>query len=324
MRKKLTLGVSLLLVCCETGQPYLDAVYEPITVDGATFVPGALPGTIPVDGSATGDDTSDGGVPQGLEVTYLQSPNAVAIPGAEGKSISGRATAQAVAIAMRFPDIGTGYWVTPTGPPDPMFPGEAAWDVDVDFNPNIPTGFHELRFVALDQYGNAGAQSQLEICAASRIPDNYNSCDPNDPPPDAVFTLMWDADLDLDLQVTTPDGRVVDPKHPATEVVDSGKPGPDVGVIDRDSLANCVPDGLRQEDLIFQQRPTGSYEIAVNMFNACNKPGATFTVIVNEATGTVPNRHFVQTFRRSGDLASFNANGGLEPGLFVVTYPFSG
>jgi hypothetical protein len=323
MRRRSALCLVCLLACSESGEQLYDTAAEPITVDGAQFVPGALPGTPPVDGGTT-DNGVDGGPPQGLQVTYLQSPNPLAIPGAEGKSFTGRATQAAVAVGLRFPDIGTGYWVTPLGAPDPQFPGELTWSVDVNVNPNIPTGFHDLRFVALDGNGNASPQADIDICAASRIPDNYNSCDPNLPPPDAVFTLMWDADVDLDLQVTTPDGRVVDPKHPATEVGDGGKLPPDVGIIDRDSLASCVPDGLRQEDLVFQVRPTGTYQIAVNLFSACNKPGTTFTVIVNEATGTVPNRHLVQTFRRGGEMQGFEANGGGSPGLFFVTYPFGG
>jgi hypothetical protein len=323
IRALLVVPLLAIVSCSEDGVPYLDGLGEPVTVAGGTFVPGPLPGTPPVDGGVVVDAGADAG-PADLSISQLISANELAIPGAAGKSFSGLASADAVAIGVRFPDLGTGYWVVPTGSPDPMYPGQAAWSLNASFLPTDPTGFHDLRFVAIDQFGNAGMASDTPICVASRIPDNYNSCDPTIAPPDAVITVEWDTDLDLDLQVTTPDGRVVDPKHPATMDLDGGKPGPDVGVIDRDSLANCVPDGLRQEDLVFQQRPTGSFQIAVNIFSACDKAGANFTVIVNEATGTVPNRHLVETFRRSGDLASFNANGGLAPGLFVVTYPFGG
>jgi hypothetical protein len=322
MRRTIALPLLLVLACSESGVPYLDGIAEPMTVAGGTFVAGPLPGTPPLDAGAS--DAGADAEPPDLSISQLTDSNGLVVPGAAGKSFSGLATSDAVAIAVRLTDIGTGYWVTPTGAPDPMFVDQAAWNLTASFLPEYPGGYHTMRFVALDKNGNAGAGSDLTLCVASRIPDNYNSCDPNDAPPDAVMTLMWDTDLDLDLQVTTPDGRVVDPKHPATEVSDGGKLPADAGEIDRDSLANCVPDGLREEDLVFQQRPSGTFQIAVNMFSACNKPGATFTVIVNEASGTVPNRHFVETFRRSGDLASFNANGGLEPGLFVVSYPFGG
>jgi hypothetical protein len=324
MRNRAPLGLVCLLACGNSGTPFYAAIGEPITVNGAQFVPGSLPGTPPVDGGSVMDNGFDAGSNEPLEVTYLESPNPLAIPGAAGKSFSGRVTQSAVAVGMRFPDLGTGYWVTPLGAPDPEFPGELTWSVSMSFNSNIPTGFHDLRFTALDGNGNASPQADIEICAASRIPDNHNSCYPNIAPPSAVFTLMWDADVDLDLQVTTPDGRVVDPKHPATVDPDGGAVPANAGVIDRDSLANCVPDGLRQEDLVFQQPPSGTYQIAVNLFSACNKAGTTFTVIVNQAAGTVPNSHLQQTFRRGGEMQGFEANGGLSPGLFFVSYPFGG
>jgi hypothetical protein len=234
---------------------------------------------------------------------------------------------------MRFTDMGTGYWVVPMGNPDPLFPGELSFSAVTDFNPNIPAGKHPLRVVAMDGSGHAGAQSEQIFCIASRLPnvpgatflDDVTACYPTQNPAEAVFSLTWDADVDLDLHVVTPDGRDVNPKHPLVNPVDAGvQPPSNDARIDRDSLARCVPDGLRQEDLAFPKRPASgdTFEIHANLFNACGKPSVNFTLTVYEPEGTPgQDRHLVQTFTRSGRLTSLDADGD-APGLFVVDYPF--
>jgi hypothetical protein len=291
-------------------------VTEPIVVHDAQLISGSLPGPAPL-----GDDAG-GAPPMQPALTNVQSTNALVLPGQAGKQFQGRAVDSAFSIGMRLADIGTGYWVVPIGPPDPQYSGELSWQASIDFNANIPPGKHPLRFVAIDGNGNAGQESELVICAESRVPDNLSSCDPTIAPPDAVISLVWDQDVDLDLQVIGPDGTLVTPKHPATMTDDAGAPAPGAGVIDRDSLASCVPDGRRQEDLVWQKRPSGAWDIYANLFSACGKPATRFTVIVYESDGDVPNRTLTERYRRSGVLTDISANGDSQIGLFVVEYPF--
>jgi hypothetical protein len=309
---------TLVFFACDEGTPLNVGAYEPIHVRGAQFMTGALPGAPPVDASAEA-----GPVPAGtLAVTDVKAVNAVATPGQAGKKFTGRTTDNAVAVGIRIADVGSGYWVMPVAEADPQFPGELTWEASIDFNLTLAAGNHDLLVVALDASGAASTEVAFQLCIASRIPDNLNACLSTLAPPEAVISLQWSSDVDLDLQVTTPDGTVVEPKSPTTVLVDAGRPGPDVGVIDRDSLYACVPDGLRQEDLVFQHRPTGTFTVAANMFDACKKSGTTFVVVVYEADGAPPNRHLVETYRQNGHLTSLDANGGAAPGLWVFDYPF--
>jgi hypothetical protein len=221
----------------------------------------------------------------------------------------------------------------PLGNPDPQFPGELTWGALVDFNHAITPGIQPLRVVAVNANGVAGAQSDQNLCIASRLPadpgsgvaDDINACNAKVNPPEAVFSLVWDADVDLDLHVITPAGLDVSPKHALVDPVDAGAtPSKEDARIDRDSIAHCAPDGWRQEDLVFPVRPpSGSvFEIHANLFSACGKPSVTFTLSVYEPVGT-PNkdRHLVQSLQRSGRLTAFDADGD-SSGLFITSYPF--
>ncbi|MDB5214841.1 MAG: hypothetical protein JWO86_2768 [Myxococcaceae bacterium] len=303
-----------MLAGCD-GQPAPLALDEPVRVKSAQFIDGALPGSPP--------GTSG---PSDLRVTSITSTSRVALPGQAGKKIDGRASARASAIGIRFADLGSGYWVFPLGAPDPQFPGELSWEAELDFalaTSDAP-GFHPLRVVAIDAAGVAGEQGELSVCFASRTPDNLSACDPKTPPPDAVITLRWDADLDLDLRVALPSGRTVDPKHPLTDPgVDGGASSPDVGVFSRDSLASCIADGRRQEDLVWQKRPKGTVDLYVQLFDPCAHQSASFTIIVYEAEGQVPNRRLVERFRENGRvLTALSGNESAESPTFVASYDF--
>jgi hypothetical protein len=319
------LGGLAIVAACD-GQQNSYVFNEPIQVRNAQFFPGDLPGSPPVD--------PDGGTPvPGPTVTAITTPSTIVYSGEAGNGLGGRASSDAWSVALRFTDMGTGYWVVPMGNPDPLFPGELSFSAVTDFNANIPAGKHPLRVVAMDGSGHAGAQSEQKFCIASRLPavpgattvNDVTACYPSQNPAEAVFSLTWDADVDLDLHVVTPEGRDVSPKHPLVDPVDAGAQPPNSDArIDRDSLSRCVPDGLRQEDLVFPKRPAAgdTFEIHANLFNACGKPSVDFTLTVYEPEGTAgKDRHLVQTFTRSGRLTSLDADGD-APGLFVVDYPF--
>lgn len=306
--------VAFAIAACDSKAAPL-ALDEPVRVKSAQFIDGALPGTPP---GVAG--------PADLRVTSITSTSRVALPGQAGKKIDGRASGRASAIGIRFADLGSGYWVFPLGAPDPQFPGELSWEAELDFalGASDAPGFHPLRVVAIDAAGAAGEQGELSVCLASRVPDNLSACDPKTAPPDAVISLLWDADLDLDLRVALPDGRTVDPKHPLTNPdVDGGASSPDVGVFSRDSLASCVKDGRRQEDLVWQKRPKGTVDLYVQLFDPCGHQSSTFTIVVYEAEGQVPDRHLVEHFRQNGRVyTALSGNESAEPPTFVASYDF--
>lgn len=303
-----------LAAACDDGIPANTGLTEPLQVAGAQFISGPLPGTPPVDGGlplVTGDAGADGGaVPvklPPLTVTDLGFLSPLVINGST-KSVSGRATNDTAAIGVQIQGMGTGYWVLPIADPDPDFPGQDDFGFSVSFNQDDPAGRRQLLAVAIDSNGKAGTQFATPMCLEQRIPDNDHECSKANPVPRAVFTLLWDADWDLDLHVILPDGTDVNPKAPVTQPTDAGQPAFGVGKIDRDSLRSCVPDGWRQEDLVFPEEPAkGTYQVYADPFSSCGLEAVRFTAIVSEPG---PDGNLHQTFSRSGEFWQLQQSGG--------------
>jgi hypothetical protein len=293
-------------IACD-GQPALSGAGEPIQVVNGQFIAGDLPA-----GAA------------GPAITATQFNNQLVIPGVAGKSISGRASDTASAVGVRFADLGSGYWVVPVAEPDSMFPGEVAFRFSANFDANDAPGFHSLRFVAIDASGRAGAPSSAPVCIANRIPDNLHSCEPNIAPPNAVISLQWDTNFDVDLHVLTPSGADISPKSPLGAPLEAGvAPAPNAPRIDRDSLGGCVPDGLRQEDLVFQDPPPpGSYQIRADPFAACGQSAVRFKLTLYQVAGKCPNCALQAMSTQAGELLASQVTAGASAGLFVAQYSF--
>ena len=307
--------VTLALLGC--GSPAPSGLSEPLRVAGAAFHAGDLPGA-PVPAS------DDGGTPSGPQITDEQNADGVVRWSQAGKSLSGHATADAFSVGIRFSGIGSGYWVLPVGAVDPSQNGQRVWSLSVDFGSGIPTGNQTILLAAFDAAGNAGVQSALEVCVVSNIADNLNACDPKRAPPFAMISLTWDADVDLDLVVAGPDGRLTQWKRPTTGLSDGGVPAT-AGVLDRDSNGACVIDGIRQEDLLWQHEPGPStWTVYADLFSACGKPAVNFRATLWQAVEAANLTFtFVDIKHVDGALTAADANGGSSPGvrLFDVTLP---
>jgi hypothetical protein len=286
---------------------------QPIRLENGQLVPGALPGVF---AEAAAPDAGSG--PRVIDVTIASR---VIEERQAGSVLSGHATTDAQSVAVRFADLGSAYWVVPTSAPDPSDNGLLTWQLTADFGADLPPGFHDLRFAAIDENGESGTQFDLPVCVDTPVPDNLNACAPSRVPPAAVISLSWDSPVDLDLIVQTPGGTTIGGKNAGIPAADGGAPPKGSGQLDRDSNRNCAIDGIQREDIVWQAAPpSGIYQVWADLFSACHQPAVTFTVSLwlpeTQPDGTqrlVEQRPPIAT----GEIVASQANGGAGPGLFV-------
>jgi hypothetical protein len=137
-----------------------------------------------------------------------------------------------------------------------------------------------------------------------------------------VASLEWTNRADLDIHIVSPSGKEIDPKHPNTGVVpkqgipENGIPGS--GHLDHDSNAACVQDGVRRENVVWQDAPEpGVYVVRVDMFNACSEPAANFAFSLYFSGQRI--------LKQAGRLLDIDADGGGPgSGLFVAYFTCTG
>lgn len=288
---------------------------EPVRVRGAQFRSGPLPGLPPEDGAPAITPA----------ITIVELANNVVRIGQVGKQVAGRTSTDAVAVAMAFDGLGTGYWVAPVGPRDPTAGNEFTWAFDTSFGWDVPLGPGALEVVAIDAAGTAGRQRRISLCMRPDLPDNGAACDATQAPPDAVLALSWDTNVDLDLWVLTPEGKRVDPSHPTTighppPITPAELAGDGVGILDRDSNGGCRIDAINRESLVWRTVPLpGTYVVYANLADACGQAAVHFSaVLYRAATFDDGGRGLVEVVRQDGRLVAAAANGGRGPGLFLL------
>ncbi|MGC4094038.1 MAG: hypothetical protein QM756_40245 [Polyangiaceae bacterium] len=324
---RVVLGAALfcasLSSACSHGQDSVVGPSESFRMRGnnVQFHPGKLPGTVPVVGMTAEPSEAP-------SVTAVDLNSLIVTQGGS-KSVSGRASENAVSVGIALEGEGTGYWVVPTRSQDPVT-GELTWGsagtgvsgLVADFDLGVKSGIRLLHLVAFDASGNAGLQFVQKLCVRSGVPDNLNSCEPSLPPPEQVITLSWDTNVDLDLQVLTPDGLLVTPKRGSTLDSDAGTDAGVLGTIDHDSNANCVIDGTRRESLVFStEAPPSGYQMFANLTDACKQPVVRFNLQVYVAEADDDGGKRLQLkFQRGGELLDSQVNPGSSRGLYVGTY----
>lgn len=302
------IALALLALTACTGETAELALGEPIRVRGGTFISGPLP---------------SGASPTTITFVQLES-NEVRL-GQAGKAVAGRASTDAVAVGIAFEDLGTGYWVSPVGPRDPTANNEFTWSLDTSVGWDLPLGPAVLDVVAIDAAGHAGAQYAIPVCVRPDLLDGGSTCSSSAQPPDTVLALEWDQDVDLDLLVATPEGKLVGPSQPTTighapPITTAELSAPGVGILDRDSNADCRIDGINREALVWKTAPApGPYVVYANLASACGTSAAvTFRATVYRNDGG----HLVETQHQEGRLLASAANGGRGPGLFLLQLAF--
>jgi hypothetical protein len=312
MRSAIFLALGLVALClaaCDQTAALLGPT-EPIAVQGGSFLPGSPPRRT-----------------DGVAVTSIESASGIAVTGQRDRALGGRVDEDAYAIAIRLQDLGTGWWIAPIEAVDPAVPGERTFTLRYDLGAAVPPGLRRLELAAVDAAGALGPGFELDLCVTDpRIPDNLNECDPNLKPPAAAVVLHWDRDVDLDLRVRTPEGKIVSWKKPTTASGDAAGVDDDAldaettGRLTWDSGAGCVHDGRNVESVIWPELPgDGPYSIYVRMFDACGQPETPFEAFVyrrrerDDGTFTLE-----QTDARAGALLELTADGGAKPPLFLL------
>ncbi len=334
-RAAVVLSFALLTGGCWSNPSSQNGLDEPLTVQyldprgtnaklSGQFVSGKLPGTAPLTKGEHVPDAGPNGPPQ---ITSKNGFQTIFFEGQAAGSFTGQATANTTGIGIAVDGAGTGYWVVPPELGVDRNTGDLNWAVTVNLGTEIAPGSHVLRFVAIDSQGVAGPQTTLPLCIKSDVPDNLQECSPTRVPPKAVISLTWDTNVDLDLEVVTPDGTLVSPKHPFTTaaLTDGGTVPSWAGTFDRDSDAGCIIDGIRTENLTWNTvAPHGRYLIYANLFSSCGQPAVRFVASVYTQVpnpdGGVP--HLAEKVSQAGELLAVQANGGTALGLYVTTYTF--
>ncbi len=183
-----------------------------------------------------------------------------------------RAEDTAYSIAIRLQGRTNGYWVARVGQAEALNGAQVSASIVFDVAPTVAPGSYRLEVSGVDSERHYGERALAPLQIVPRI----------SPDAPAVITLRWDTATDLDLQVRAPDGTLLSPKRPTTAPVGAPDAGtlPGVGRLEGDSVASCVDDGLRQEDVIFLTPPAGKFSIFVNPFSLCGQVSAGYEVSV--------------------------------------------
>lgn len=191
------------------------------------------------------------------------------------RSATGEAESPTTAIAIGLAgDVG--YWVARAGLPSASAPTFPTFQVSFGLARTLPAGRHAIVLRAIDGEGRFGPKvvRPLEVLPRLR------------PTGRLVISLAWNNEADLDLHVVLPSGLEIFKRNrteyqrppPSAGPVPPGAPT-DGGVLDRDSNAQCVPDGQRAENVVWTEAPPkGHYVVRVDTFSLCGAPNAYWRV----------------------------------------------
>ena len=312
--------LAVLLLAC--GDGFVSGANEAFRIREGVYKTGELP-------------IGDGESPT---ILYAASAGFVISQGQGSVKYSGLASKDAYSIGVALEDVSEGYWVVPAGSPDVTQDSNLLFSATADFTDEVPYGLGTLLFVAFDGDGQPGPAYRSSLCVLPDYADqNFLACDPTVPPQDTILSLSWDTDVDLDLVVVAPNGKVVSPKAPTTvlpnekgEIDGASIDDPSTGIISRDSNGNCDIDGLRLESLVFAGEPApGDYEVYADLFGACGNASVRFELALFEAVegpkdpkSGDPTWTTERTDLAQGLLLSTQADGGASLGAHVTTVTF--
>jgi hypothetical protein len=283
------------VACGSASEPAPSGADEPLRV---RFVP-------PRATAAQAGQFFPGPLPTGANgpaIASVDNRQSAVYAGEFGKRMAGNAAGTATGVGFQFEGLGTGFWVAPVSIPDNLLPGTLLFEVALDFGRDVPAGKQLLQMAAVDVNGEWGPPSETPLYFQSTQPAGA-----------AVASLTWDSSADLDIQIITPNGPI-DAKHFTTGGYDGGVP-PGNAILDRDSNASCIQDGLRREDVIWNDEPTpGLYLAKVDLYSSCGEAATNFLFqlfVQGELKLSLPGR-----------LLAIDADNGAGPGLAITNFQF--
>ncbi len=260
------------LIGCSSGASDDPALNARMRIIGGQFVAGPMP------------------APQsGPEVASVNLLTNTMWPGYSNKPINGALGTLATAATLALSGDG-GYWIVPAGVPDVSAPTLPTFRATAAFSTMLAPGAYSLEVHAVDNAGHFGPPSVQTLTALSGPPSRSV-------PGDLVVTLTWDTEADVDLHVVHPLGNEIYHGAPSSQdafVARATTSAASYGILDFDSNANCIIDGLRQEDITWANAPpSGHYLVHVDTPSLCGQVSAHWTVGVildgatlAEASGT--------------------------------------
>lgn len=288
----------LLIAACGGTDPNF-GLGEPIVVYDGQFVQGLLPESS-LSTPTTTSPVSD--VPAPFERSA-------------GIVYQGNASRDAAAVGIQIGELGSGYYLIPTGPTNAQDPRLLTWSFTMNLQSALPPGRHKLHTVAFDAEGNPGPRSEMTFCVRSLRPDNGNSCFTEISPPALVVSLEWDRPADLDLILVLPDGSRINAQRPSGTTNENDTSG---GQLTLDSNANCLFDGRQREDIVFAEFPrAGTYAAYVNLFRACKEESVTYQVSRHTRSRIEGGFRVQSRDIGAGSLTKAQANAGTSIGTFV-------
>jgi hypothetical protein len=232
-------------------------------------------------------------------------------PGAVGRSVSGSVEMGSSSVLVGL--VGDlGHYIVPvTGmdidnPPDLQFSAQAA------LARTAPAGSDAIRVRAVSVDGRVGpAAAQTLTVQATPVTGTL------------VISLVWDTEADLDLHVVTPtaDGKTAElwsgnrstlrPRSPLEGGAYTDEELATAGVLDFDSNAQCVIDGLLNENAYWKvPPPAGHYIVRVDTFSMCGQGAAHWTLTVTD--NGVPVGTYVGVSTESDTRFAHGAGAGLN------------
>lgn len=275
------------LAGCGDSESAQSGLNEPLRVQGAQFFEGSFP------------EKHD----SGPAVTQISIRSTDLLQGNSAKAVAGLAGPGSQSVAIALQGQGHGFWVVPVGAESFESPGSFGWTATLNFSKDVPIGEQFLQVAASGPNGEFGPETTQRLNVKSLLPTGQ-----------VVASLSWGTDADLDLHLIGPSGKELSPKHPnSSELDSSGNAVAGNGLLDHDSIAGCVPDGLRTENVVWTDAPeAGTYKVLVHMFSACGKPAASFKFNLYVAGQSV--------LEKAGRLLDIDADGGSGNGLFVTEF----
>lgn len=195
--------------------------------------------------------------------------------GSTGRSCTGETEHDATAVAIGFAgDVG--YWVLPAGVPSASALDAPTFTAELAFASETRPGPRELVVRAVDAQRRFGPPMIKALTITERgVPEGQ-----------LVISLTWANRANLDLHVVDPNNVEIFKRN-----INSYQPGPpgspreapgtvhDGGVLDFDSHAECAPDGLYAENVVWKDAPPkGHYLVRVDTFSLCGEAIARWRV----------------------------------------------